>query len=154
MSSNDDNLADAFLTASRVLVGLVVHSLGASPVDVTFVQHRLLVLVAAHGERTVGELAEELGVNPSNATRHCDRLQRLGLIERRRSAADGRVVQVVLTQEGRDVVAAVSRARHREVSRVLEGMRQEDRATMLGALEAFSDAAQERADRDWATNVW
>src|SRR4051794_34483985 len=44
-----DDLAEAFLTASRVLVGLAVHSLAASPVDITLAQHRVLVMLASHG---------------------------------------------------------------------------------------------------------
>ena len=152
--THSEDLADEFLTASRVLVGLAVHSLAASPVEITLVQHRVLVLLAAHGELTVGAVATELGVNPSNATRHCDRLQRLGLVDRRRCDEDGRVVRVALTGDGRHVVAAVSEARRRDVVQVLDAMPDQERPTMVKALRAFSEAAREPADRDWATNIW
>ena len=153
-ASSTENLAEAFLTASRVLVGLAVQSLAAAPVDVTLAQHRVLVLLASRGEQQIGEIATELRVNPSNATRHCDRLQKLGLITRRRSVADGRVVQVALTDAGRKVVAAVSDARREEISRVLEEMPADQRSAVLAALESFAAAAHERADRDWVTHVW
>lgn len=152
--TTSEELADEFLTASRVLVGLAVQSLAASPVDVTLAQHRVLVLLAAHGELTIGAIADELGVNPSNATRHCDRLQRLGLLERRRCDEDGRVVRVALTSAGRDVVAAVSDARRQDVTRVLDAMSTTEASSMLKALRAFSEAAHERADREWVTHVW
>jgi len=103
-----DELADAFVDASRALVGLAVHSVGAAPTEVTVAQFRLLVLVAGAGERTVGDIAEHLGVNHSNASRHCDRLERLGLLARRRSRSDGRVVRVRLTEAGADVVDQVT----------------------------------------------
>ena len=151
---DDDQLAEAFLTASRVLVGLAVQSLNAAPVDITLAQHRVLVLLASQGDQQVGDIAAELRVNPSNATRHCDRLQKLGLIVRRRSAADGRVVHVALTAAGRKVVEAVSRSRHEEISRVLAEMPADQRTAVLAALESFASAAQERADRDWVTHVW
>jgi DNA-binding MarR family transcriptional regulator len=148
-----DELADAFVTASRVLLGLAVQSLEAAPVEVTPTQHRVLVLLAAHGEQAVGDIAAELGVNPSNATRHCDRLQRLGLVQRGRSPEDGRVVRVALTVEGRRVVDAVTARRRRDVRRVLDAMGDDDRDAVLAALRAFSAAAHELEDRDWVTNA-
>lgn len=149
-----EELADAFISASRALVGLAVASVGASPVEVTLVQHRVLVLLAARGEAPIGVIAEELAVNPSNASRHCDRLQRLGLLERRRSAADGRVVHVALTEQGREVVDAVTRRRREEVVKVLAQMPEADRRGVVEALDSFRRAAHELSDREWATNAW
>jgi DNA-binding MarR family transcriptional regulator len=149
-----EELADAFVTASRVLLGLAVHSVGAAPVEVTLLQHRVLVLLAARGEQSIREIAEELGVNPSNASRHCDRLQRLDLIARRRSSSDGRVVRVALTPAGKKVVDAVTADRRRQVLRVLGEMPPEGRESMLAALRAFGTAAHELADAEWVTNSW
>lgn len=146
-----DELVEEFLRASRALVGLSLHSVNASPVEVTLLQHRVLVLLAAGGEQTVGDIAGALAVNPSNATRHCDRLGRLGLVERRRSTSDGRVVRVGLTDAGREVVEAVTAQRRREVARVLGSMSVEDAAAVVGSLRAFSEAADELPERDWAT---
>lgn len=144
-----DELVDEFLRASRALVGLSVQSVAASPVEVTLLQHRVLVLLAAGGEQAVGDLAAELGVNPSNASRHCDRLQRLGLVERHRSASDGRVVHIALTPAGSSVVEAVAARRREEVRRVLEMMALDDVEAVVAGLRAFSDAAHEAAERDW-----
>ena len=71
-------LTDAFVTASRALVGIAVHSVGAAPVEITVAQFRLLVLVAPEEKRTIGDIAELLGVNQSNASRHCDRGDPIG----------------------------------------------------------------------------
>lgn len=137
-----DETARAFVTASRALVGITVRSVAAAPVEVTVAQHRLLVLVA-DGERSVGEIADELGVNQSNASRQCDRLERLGLVERRRSAGDGRVVQVRLTADGHAVIDAVTAHRRGAVRRVLERMAADDVAAALAGLRAFNEAASE-----------
>ena len=149
-----DELADAFVTASRALVGLAVHSINSAPVELTVAQHRLLVLLAAHGAQTVGEIAEELGINPSNASRHCDRLQRQGLVDRRRSTNDGRSVEVTLTSAGRDVVDAVTAQRRGEVLRVLARMPQTDAELLVQALQGFTDAADELTDSQWAAHHW
>lgn len=145
----DSEAAEAFLTASRALVGISVRSLGASPVEVTLPQHRLLVLVAAGGEQTIGSLAEQLGINQSNASRLVDRLQRLGLVERRRSPSDGRAVTVTLGREGRAVLDAVTHHRRGEIEALLAAMSAAERRAAVVGMTAFNLAARERADADW-----
>ena len=47
--------------------------------DVTLPQFRVLVILASRGPRRVRDLADDLGVNPSGASRLCDRLSGKGL---------------------------------------------------------------------------
>jgi DNA-binding MarR family transcriptional regulator len=145
-----ERLTDALVTASRALVAIAVRSVGAAPVEITLPQHRVLVLLAAHGEQAVGVLAEQLGVNASNASRVCDRLQRLGLVTRRRSTADARSVGVALTEQGVEVLRVVGDNRREEVRRVLGTMELADSRATVDALRRFNDAAHEVADSDWA----
>lgn len=152
--SDIDELAGAFITASRALVGIALRSLAASPMEVTLPQHRALVLLAAGGPCPVGQLAEDMAVNASNASRLCDRLERLGLVSRRRSEADARSVDVALTAAGREVLRAVHAWRHQEVTRVLAGLSGEDPPVVVQALEAFSAGAHESSAADWAVELW
>jgi DNA-binding MarR family transcriptional regulator len=107
----------------------------------------VLVLLSSLGQQTVGELAMELGVNSSNATRVCDRLEQLGLVRRRRSSADRRIVRVALTAEGTRVVEAVVSSRREDVRDVVERMSDLDAARAARALAAFAAVALEPADR-------
>jgi DNA-binding MarR family transcriptional regulator len=145
-----DELVEELLTASRALVGAAVRSIAAAPVDVTVAQHRVLVLLAAHGPQSVGQIAEQLGVNPSNATRHCDRLQKLGLLARNRSAEDGRVVQIALTTEGRALLDAVTRHRRDALAEVVQRLPERERGAVLTALRRLNAASLEVSDADWA----
>jgi len=145
----EDEVVEEFLAVSRALVGLSVQSVAASPVEVTLVQYRVLLLLAAEGDQQIGDIASALAVNPSNATRHCDRLQKLGLVERRRSSTDGRVVRVALSGLGKEVVEAVSARRREEVRRVLEAMPEVDVDAVVASLRAFSSAAGEAAAHGW-----
>lgn len=142
-------LTDAFVAASGALVGIAVHSVGAAPVEVTVPQFRLLVLVASDEQRTIGDIARHLGVNQSNASRHCDRLQRLGLAERRRSTEDARVVFVRLTPEGRALVDTVLQQRRVDIRRIVERLTPQDAAAALQALRAFNTAADELDEEQW-----
>ena len=68
-----------------------------------------LDLLTRRDERPMKELAARLRVEPSTATRAMQRLESDGLVERFTSPADGRVVLVRITDEGRrrhDDVAA------------------------------------------------
>jgi DNA-binding MarR family transcriptional regulator len=143
--------ADAFLTVSRALMGITVRSVNAAPVEVTLAQHRVLVLVATRGEQTVKALAEQLEVNQSNASRLCDRLQKLGLIARDRSSTDGRAVNVSLTSRGRDLVQSVRTHRRTDVQRVLDQMTSSQVEAAITALTAFGEAAHELGEAQWST---
>jgi DNA-binding MarR family transcriptional regulator len=149
-----EELAAAFVTASRALVGIAIRSVEAAPVPVTIPQHRVLVLLAANGPQAIGTLAQQLGVNPSNATRVCDRLQRLDLVRRSRSDSDGRAVHVTITPAGRRVVDAVNAHRRREVAAVLRELSPAQVEVVVEALTAFSRAAHERAEAEWPDASW
>lgn len=56
---------------------------------------------------TVATLARDLETDPAAMTRVLDRLEAKGLVQRERSSADRRVVQVCLTPEGQAVAAQV-----------------------------------------------
>jgi DNA-binding MarR family transcriptional regulator len=144
-----DELADAFVTAARALVAVAVRSINAAPVEITVPQHRVLVLLASRGEQSVGALAEQLGVNASNASRVCDRLQRLGLVARHRSPIDGRSVKVALTDDGVEVLRVVSEHRHEEVRRILTDVGLQEAGVALQALRDFNAAAGEVDAGDW-----
>jgi DNA-binding MarR family transcriptional regulator len=149
-----DDVADAFITASRALVGMAIRSIDSAAETITVAQHRVLVLVAARGPQTIGDIAVELAVNPSNATRHCERLRRLGLVTKQRSPLDARIVVVSLSRQGKRLLDAVTDARRREVMAVLERMQPEDAERATRALAAFSAASRELQDDDWATTPW
>jgi len=152
-AADREDVVDAFITVSRALVGIAVRSINAAPVEVTLTQHRLLVLLATRGDQTVKALAEQLEVNASNASRLCDRLQRLGMLARDRSSSDGREVVVSLSADGRKLLETVRTHRRDDVQRVLSQMSRTDLDTMMGALTAFGDAAHEIGEAEWAAHA-
>lgn len=144
-----EELTDAFVTSARALVALAVRSINAAPVEITLMQHRVLVLLASEGAQSVSVLSEQLGVNASNASRVCDRLQRLGLVSRRRSTTDARSVKVTLTPDGMELVQEVNRYRRQEIRSILGALPAEAGRGAVEALRRFNEAAHERADTEW-----
>ena len=138
-----DELVDTVLAASRALVAVAARSLAAAGDEVTLPQYRALVVLAARGPQGTAELAAELAVNPSTATRMCDRLVRKGLIRRHRQAGDRRSVRITLTAAGRDLVAEVTRRRRAELTRLLAALPAGQHEPVIAAFRAFAAAAGE-----------
>lgn len=142
---------EAVLAASRTLVGVAARSLAPVEETVSVNQFRALIIVASRGPMHSAALAEAMGLHPSNATRACDRLVALGLLDRRDNPADRRHLLLSLTDDGRKMVRSVTNRRRREIREILGRMPAADRRQLAAALAAFAGAAGETADRDlWA----
>jgi len=95
------------VAAERELCGLVnglAHQIGehvrerAAKLGLTAAQATALRELT--GPMTMGELAERMSCEPSNATYVVDKLENQGLLERHPHATDRRAKQLVLTPEG------------------------------------------------------
>jgi MarR family transcriptional regulator for hemolysin len=69
-----------------------------------------LVLRSVDGELSQRELAARIHVEAPTLVRHLDRLEREGLVVRRRDDVDRRVVRVTITAEGRRLLGRLHRA--------------------------------------------
>jgi DNA-binding MarR family transcriptional regulator len=149
----DDDVVDAVLRASRVLVSVAVRSLAAVDHDVTLPQYRALVVLASRGPQRPTELAEALAVHPSTITRLCDRLVAKQLVHRGESPANRREVSIELTAKGRRLVDAVTARRRREIATIVANIPARERSATVHALHALGEAAGEPSDAAWFTGV-
>jgi DNA-binding MarR family transcriptional regulator len=145
-----EELVDAVLAASRALVVVAARSLAHVADDVALAQYQALVELAARGPQRLADLAAALAVDPSTATRMCDRLVRKGLASRRRANTDRRSVKVLLTSTGRSLVEVVTSRRRAELATILAHLPDEDRRPVLAALRAFAEGAGELPERQWS----
>jgi DNA-binding MarR family transcriptional regulator len=141
-----DDAVEALMAASRVITAAVAHSLATLDTAVTMPQLRVLVMITGRGPLNLAAVAEGLGVNPSNASRTCDRLVGAGLLDRREDHLDRRNVVLTLTRAGMQLVNAVMRERREVLEQVVQRMAAADRATLAAGLAAFTGAAAEVGD--------
>ncbi len=114
-------------------------------------QFRALIIMASRGPMHSAALAEAMGLHPSNATRTCDRLVALGLLDRRDNPADRRHLLLTLTEDGRKMVRSVTNRRRRAIREILGRMPADDRQQLVAAFTAFARAAGETTESDlWA----
>jgi len=98
------------------------------------------------GPSRLTALAAREGVTQPAMTQLISRLQDAGLVSREPDPADGRVVQVTITDEGR---ATMARRRARRVERlagILAQLGPDQRAALAAALPAFAALASARRD--------
>jgi DNA-binding MarR family transcriptional regulator len=103
----------------------------------------------AHGEcGTVAELARTLQSDPGAMTRALDRLEAKGLVARVRSSEDRRVVNLELTDAGREVAAVVPAVLAEVLNLHLAGFSEAEwrsLLSMLGRMRANGEALRAAA---------
>jgi len=75
--------------------------------DLTALQWGPLLLIAQGKGDTAAALARALDIDTGAVTRMIDRLERKGLVQRRRSTHDRRLVHLALTAEGKHAIGLV-----------------------------------------------
>jgi DNA-binding MarR family transcriptional regulator len=108
-----------------------------------------LLLLQRHGERTMSELAEVLGVPLSTASGIGERLARRGLVQRQRRPEDRRVVVVRLTRKGETAAGKLREQIDGLMRRVEGALTEEEQAQLLALMAkvwaAFQVSPQERS---------
>jgi DNA-binding MarR family transcriptional regulator len=145
-----DDVIEALLLASRAMVALAGRTLAEVDAEVTLPQSRALIVVASRGPQRVTDIAADLGVAPSTATRMCDRLVRKGLVRRYRTASNRREVRLNLTPAGRSLVSELAQRRRDELARYADAIPTGAYPQLATALHAFSNAVGEIPERDWS----
>ena len=100
---------------------------------------RAAIHVYQHGQRTVGELAEGLGISMGWASRVVSELESSGMVVRSADPADRRVVRVSLTPQAIDVVDRAYRWRADVIDRALEPLDAGGREAVRAFLRATVD---------------
>jgi DNA-binding MarR family transcriptional regulator len=132
---------DTLVAASRVFVALSVQSLAEVDEVVTLVQLRALFLLTSQGPANLSTLAEALGVHASNASRTCEALVSMGLLDRRDDPNDRRNVVLAPRERGRQVVRAVLDRRSDLLAELLGRLSPGDRTALTGPLQRLVEAA-------------
>ncbi|KXO89389.1 MarR family transcriptional regulator [Tsukamurella pseudospumae] len=136
----------AFEAATRDLVGLALRSV--ERIDVSLPQFRLLQVLDELGPSSPSRCAGMLGVVASTVTRLADRLHRSGHLIRRDDPTNRSMVELELTDAGREVVRRVTEHRRRELREALGHLDPALRMAATEALEALHRTLGSAASAD------
>jgi DNA-binding MarR family transcriptional regulator len=123
-------------TVREVLEVKPLRKVSAQPLTVS--QFHLLKLMSANGQHQVGDVADFLGVTPPAASKNIDKLQRLGLVNRRPFQGDRRATLLSVSPKGRRLVRSYEALKRRRLGPVLKGFQPEEIDQLTALLERFS----------------
>jgi DNA-binding MarR family transcriptional regulator len=99
------------------------------------------------GARTMSQIGEELRISVSAVTQIADRLEKVGLVERRPGDREGdrRARYLALTAHGADLMESRRRCRVRRVAAALARLPEADQTRVVAALETLLSACRQAA---------
>lgn len=106
-------------------------------------QVHTLVALGHEGALTMGDLARRVGVTEKTVTGLVDRLQRDGLVARRRDDADRRVVHVGLTTPGKALARRLDAEVLQSITRILERLDAADRRHLFKIIEKLTQSLED-----------
>jgi DNA-binding MarR family transcriptional regulator len=112
------------------------------PSGLTNAQWKPLFKLAYTNTSTVAELARQCTLDAGGMTRLLDRLEAKGLCQRERSEQDRRVVNLALTDAGREAVKDIPVVLSRVHNSYLAGFSHEEWQTLKSFLQRILDNAQ------------
>ncbi|WP_307325323.1 MarR family winged helix-turn-helix transcriptional regulator [Microbacterium sp. SORGH_AS_0862] len=130
----ENQLCFALVTAARNVVAIYRPVL--EPLGLTHPQYLVLLALWEHSPRTLGELAEELAMEPATLSPLVKRLEAQGRVTRTRRADDERVLEIGLTDAGRELREAAVRVPQQIMARV--GMDAAQLAALRDSLAPFA----------------
>ena len=121
------------LTLAEVAARRVFQRHIGTPFKLRPVEFTILVLLLGNGSATPKQLAQTLGLPPPNVTVLVDRLVERVLVQRERSATDGRAMDLRLSDKGAELARRAQRVSQTMESCLLAPLSAAERA-MLGEL--------------------
>ncbi|TDQ89786.1 MarR family winged helix-turn-helix transcriptional regulator [Paraburkholderia silvatlantica] len=122
-------------TARNVLAGRIDRAV--APLGLTSSQIGVILLLWFERASTPNEMSRALSYDTGSMTRMLDRLEKKGFLERQRSQADRRVVELALTDQGRTAAQQLPDLIAAEMSGQLRGFSPEEVATLVHLLQRF-----------------
>jgi MarR family transcriptional regulator, organic hydroperoxide resistance regulator len=134
--SLDRHLCFALYSASRAMTAAYRPVL--TEMNLTYPQYLVLLVLWEHGRLTVGRLGERLHLDSGTLSPLLKRLEANGFVRRERSTTDERLVDVTLTDAGRELERRAQCIPEQLFTAT--GMTEEDAAELRDAVRQLSDA--------------
>lgn len=133
-----DRTVEAFDAFSREL--MLAHAAEFTAVDLTMAQAKLLYVVAAAGEPTMSEIAQQLGVTISTASGAVDHLVSSDFLSRSSDPANRRQVRVSITPAGLEALEQLRELSTRQLRILFERLGDADLEVIQRAIRILTDA--------------
>jgi len=103
--------------------------------EVTWAQQKVLMLLHEHGPMKMSDVARNISVTMPAATAIVDKMVRAGQVQREPDPQDRRVIRIVLSDAGRQLLVECMQTQSRCFEEVLENLDAAKREELLSAFE-------------------
>lgn len=114
----------------------------------TKMQARVLMELHQCNTHTIGSLGDSICVAGANVSSMCKKLESQGLVERVRNRDDERVVRVVLTKLGIDIVLEIDELLNDKISQNLKDEKEEIFEDIIRGLQKLNELMQRISSDD------
>lgn len=97
----------------------------------TMLQCAILAYLAEHRRVTMSDLAQGLEMSLPSSTQLVERLVKAGFVQRRREAADRRLVRILITRPGRQELARLNNLRQEKFRQIFSLISERDQAQLV-----------------------
>lgn len=104
---------------------------------------RILQMISREDAMTIGQVAEALYLSPNTASEHIKRLIQKGLIVKERSKKDERVVVVMLTADGSEVLMKHTLLDHEKLDALQSRFSLEEQQLISSAFKLLAKEAKD-----------
>jgi len=104
--------------------------------------HALMVLLPSEGDVSQTELGDALGIDKSNVTRLCARMEDAGHVVQERRADDGRGRSVRLTGAGMKMARRIDQSSRERFARIVDAIDEGHRRSLFASLERLNAALE------------
>lgn len=111
--------------------------------NITVPQFTALQILIGEGDLTIGELSQKMTLACSTITDLIDRMEKSGLVVRKKDEKDKRVVRVEVQPIGYEIVQKVLDKRRAYLDGKLKGFKDEDKKFLKEALESLYGAMKD-----------
>jgi DNA-binding MarR family transcriptional regulator len=138
-----------FYALRRVAQGIEVDSRRlAKQHGITGPQLVCLRAVAAYGPTTATDISEKVYLSPSTVVGIFDRLEKKGLMKRRRDRQDRRVVFVTATDAGRDLVVQAPHPLFEALGSLLKELKKAEQDALMAAINELARLLDEPVETE------
>lgn len=102
----------------------------------------LMFRLAQVGSLKITEISEHFGCTAGAATGMTDKLEERGLVQRVRSSEDRRIVQVMLTDEGKARLEKIGREFHMQAAQAFANIPEERLRTMIETVREIKETLE------------
>lgn len=107
--------------------------------SLTMIQVRILVEIYYYGAHSIGSLAKTVNLTGGNCSAMCKAMEKRGYLERVRDKQDERVVNLELTEQGRNTVEELEEHFQARCSGILETVKLEEIEVIQNSLCKLAD---------------